>query len=312
MEGRFLILGRAGSGKTRLILEKWIDFLKQNREDEVIFLLSTSSQVEHLRDQILKKGGISGFFDQNLFTFTGLSEKILESYSAGDLISELEKDLILTEILQDRHFDYFKPVRDFPGFKRALINLIREIKENMISPSRLESLLLALDRSEKTRSIVSIYQKYCRSLKERGRFDQEDFLKNCLKGHLRREGRSLTFGPGVPSQSLRSWESFLNAPRSSGEMLGDARDWADLETKNSIMVGSPETVRKKLWEFIEDAQVGNLLIQFQFGNMKDELARKSMRLFATEVAPALRRDSAELFGREFPMLADMESVGASA
>jgi hypothetical protein len=89
-------------------------------------------------------------------------------------------------------------------------------------------------------------------------------------------------------------------------MLGDAKDWEDLESKNSIMVGSPETVRKKLWEFIEDAQVGNLLIQFQFGNMKDELARKSMRLFAEQVAPVLRRDSAELFGKEFSILADME------
>jgi hypothetical protein len=54
------------------------------------------------------------------------------------------------------------------------------------------------------------------------------------------------------------------------------------------------------------------LIQFQFGNMKDELARKSMRLFATEVAPALRHDSAVLFGREFPMLADTEPAGAHA
>ena len=51
---------------------------------------------------------------------------------------------------------------------------------------------------------------------------------------------------------------------------------------------------------IEQAGVGNLLIQFHFGNMKPELARKSMRLFATEVAPALRKDSAALFGREYP------------
>ena len=52
--------------------------------------------------------------------------------------------------------------------------------------------------------------------------------------------------------------------------------------------------------------MGNLLIQFQFGNMRDELARKSMRLFAEHVAPVLRRDSAALFGKEFSVLADME------
>ena len=136
------------------------------------------------------------------------------------------------------------------------------------------------------------------------------FLRNCLKGHLRKEGRSMTFGPGVPSQSLLSWEAFLNAPRSTGAMLGDAEGWEELEERNSIIVGSPETVRKKLWEFIEDAQVGNLLIQFQFGNMKDHLARKSMKLFAEQVAPALRRDSAELFGKLFPNMDEAVAVEA--
>ena len=158
---------------------------------------------------------------------------------------------------------------------------------------------------------------YVSETDEQARAESEEgvfyFLRNCLKGHLRREGRSMTFGPGVPSQSLRSWEAFLNAPRgaanlSGGEMLGDAKDWEDLETKNSIMVGSPETVRKKLWEFVEDAKVGNLLIQFQVGNMKDELARKSMKLFAEQVMPAMRKDSAELFSNEFPILQEMEAA----
>jgi hypothetical protein len=45
-----------------------------------------------------------------------------------------------------------------------------------------------------------------------------------------------------------------------------------------------------------------LLIQFHLGNMADALARKSMQLFATKVAPRLREDSAKLFGRDFPGL----------
>ena len=38
------------------------------------------------------------------------------------------------------------------------------------------------------------------------------------------------------------------------------------------------------------------------GNMADALTRKSMRLFADQVAPRLREDSAKLFAREFPAL----------
>jgi len=155
---------------------------------------------------------------------------------------------------------------------------------------------------------------YVAETDEQARAESEEgvfyFLRNCLKGHLRKEGRSMTFGPGVPSQSLRSWEAFLDASRAAagGDLLGDAKDWEDLESKNSIMVGSPETVRKKLWEFVEDAKVGNLLIQFQFGNMKDELARKSMKLFAEQVMPAMRRESSDLFAKDFPMLEEMEAA----
>jgi hypothetical protein len=46
--------------------------------------------------------------------------------------------------------------------------------------------------------------------------------------------------------------------------------------------------------------VGNLLIQFQLGNMPDHLARKSMKLFAEKVAPALRHDSLKQFTTEYP------------
>ena len=85
-------------------------------------------------------------------------------------------------------------------------------------------------------------------------------------------------------------------------MLGDAEDWDTLDAGGSIIAGSPETVRRRLLELIELAGVGNFLIQFHFGNMKPELARKSMRLFATEVMPILRQESADLFARNFPNL----------
>jgi alkanesulfonate monooxygenase SsuD/methylene tetrahydromethanopterin reductase-like flavin-dependent oxidoreductase (luciferase family) len=126
------------------------------------------------------------------------------------------------------------------------------------------------------------------------------FLKNCLKGHLRTEGRSEIFGLGMLNQSSASWEAFLKNTKPGGKMLGDAADWAELDAWGSIFLGSPETVRERLWALIEGARPGYLLMQFHFGNMRPEIARKSMRLFATEVAPYLRERSAELFAREYP------------
>ena len=94
-------------------------------------------------------------------------------------------------------------------------------------------------------------------------------------------------------------------------MLGDALDWEDLDSKASIIVGSPATVREKLWNLIEEAQIGRFLIQFHFGYMKPELARKSMKLFAEQVAPTLRKDSSELFARQYPQLEAYPVSGAA-
>ena len=130
------------------------------------------------------------------------------------------------------------------------------------------------------------------------------FLRNCLKGHLRKAGRQLTFGPGVPSQSVASWEAYLRRSDPNDKMLGDAEDWDELDRFGSIIVGSPETVRNRLWSIIEQAPVGYIQLQFHMGNARPEHVRNSMRLFAEQVAPALRRDSAELFAHRFPALAE--------
>src|SRR5262249_59054303 len=83
-------------------------------------------------------------------------------------------------------------------------------------------------------------------------------------------------------------------------LLGDAETWDELKDSASIMVGSADTVTRRIMDILAAAKVGHLLIQFHMGNLPDALTRKSMRLFATEVAPRLREESARLFAQEFP------------
>lgn len=130
------------------------------------------------------------------------------------------------------------------------------------------------------------------------------FLKNCLKGHLRTDkGRTLTFGPGIPNMALDDYRRYLETSKPGAKMLGDAETWADLKRSQSIIAGSPETVTRQIMDIVTQAQVGTLLIQFHMGNMSDAITRNSMRLFATEVAPQVRAQSAKLFGKAYPQLA---------
>lgn len=125
------------------------------------------------------------------------------------------------------------------------------------------------------------------------------FLQNCLKGHLRREGRQLTFGPGVPYISAPAWKEYLKGYKPGRKLLGDVENWEELDASQSIIVGGPDTVYRRIWQLIEKAKVGNLLIQFHIGNLSDDLTRKSMNLFAQKVAPALRDESLRYFNQQF-------------
>ncbi len=126
------------------------------------------------------------------------------------------------------------------------------------------------------------------------------FLKNCLKGHLRTEGRQLTFGPGVPYIPTKAWRQYLETSKPGRKLLGDAENWEELESSNSIIVGGPDTVYERLRQLIDQTDVGNLLIQFHLGNMSDEITRGSMKRFAEQVAPRLREYSAKRFAERFP------------
>jgi len=125
------------------------------------------------------------------------------------------------------------------------------------------------------------------------------FLRNCLKGHQRRTGRQLTFGPGVPYIPPEEFRAYLANTDPTTPLLGDTQDWDDLQRSQSIIVGSPDTVFKRFMDVLEHAPVGHLLIQFHMGNMPDEYARKSMRLFWTEVAPRLKEATGRSFEAQF-------------
>ena len=130
------------------------------------------------------------------------------------------------------------------------------------------------------------------------------FLKNCLKGHLRNfKGRSMTFGPAVPNVEIADYRRVLENTQPGRAMLGDVEDFDALMKAQSILIGSPDTIYRQIIDLVRETEVGNLLIQFHMGNMRDDLARKSMRLFATQVAPRLREESRAIFAPHFKELA---------
>lgn len=66
------------------------------------------------------------------------------------------------------------------------------------------------------------------------------------------------------------------------------------------MIGSPETVARRLSAYVTELGIGTVLALLQFGSLPRDLTERSMRLFATEVVPAVRAEADAAFaGRQW-------------
>jgi len=148
-----------------------------------------------------------------------------------------------------------------------------------------------------------LFSVYVGETDEAARRESEEavfyFTRYCLKGHQRRTGRRLTMAPG--GLSPKTYQRYLEHSDVGAKMLGDAESWDDIDQMGSIIVGSPDTVFDKMWPFITEAHIGNLLIQFHIGNLSRELTMRSQELFAQKVMPRIRKESAAFMAKHYPI-----------
>ena len=121
------------------------------------------------------------------------------------------------------------------------------------------------------------------------------FIDKLLKGFA---GKGRTWMPPGYT-SLKSLERLqkLNDPGGGHArwQLGPATTWDDVEAGGSVLIGTPETVREKLLQYVLEFKVGNILALPQFGSLPDHLTRKNMEFLANDVFPYVRKHADSTF-----------------
>ncbi len=95
---------------------------------------------------------------------------------------------------------------------------------------------------------------------------------------------------GLPGYvDIRGVEAMLRDPGDFGiaATLKHAT-FKELADAQSVIAGSPATVRDQITAFVERFRIGNLLVMLQMGGMPHELTLKNINLFAEEVLPHLQ------------------------
>jgi ATP-dependent helicase/nuclease subunit B len=191
-----IILGRAGCGRTTLLLETFCNHVKAQREtpidgychsDDVLFLLPTHSQVEHIKDVIIRKGFAPGFVEKGICTFSQLARETLGYHGLKGPISELEKGIILREVLGGLSPGYFEGRGEFKGLHLALLSFFKELKEDGQYPSQFRR---AVDKfleekgtafPDKYTALTEVYSSFQKALEEEGLLDDDDLLNQLLR-----------------------------------------------------------------------------------------------------------------------------------
>lgn len=104
------------------------------------------------------------------------------------------------------------------------------------------------------------------------------FIDNLLKGLL-------VFPPGYTS--ARSLARIGGALK---KFMSNCKTREEIEAGGYAMVGSAETVRQRMSDMLGELGCGNILGLFQLGTLPSHLTQKNMKMFASEVMPALRAE----------------------
>ena len=91
-------------------------------------------------------------------------------------------------------------------------------------------------------------------------------------------------------QSRQAMRIKMSRPLIGTGTMGRRMTYEELQEAHNIVVGSPETVIKKLRYVKKDLKPGYILIYGNEGNMRHEDVMRSIELFGTKVIPALKED----------------------
>lgn len=176
-----LLIGPAGCGKTRLVLN---DFSKALRvgdpfAPDVFFIVPSAEHTERVTS-LLVQGGVKGYFHKRVTT---LSRFVSGLFQVTDVpvASSLTRAMIVKDLFSKNSWEYFKEVKDQPGFLNLFLQFIAELKESCMNPVQFRAQMNGLKKFEpafgaKYEALAAVYEAYEGELKARGLRDEQDGL----------------------------------------------------------------------------------------------------------------------------------------
>ncbi len=173
-----IILGPTNSGKTRAVIDQYLDCVKRRGDHRAMLILPTSGKAAQTRKNVLLDRRIPGLLSPRIITFKDVIELVLDSARhPASPISDTGRLLLLRGIVksmeQSGELAFFKNIADFPGLIEVAGQLIRELKLCEVTPELFSAALEERGATVRDKEIAIIYSRYQHALHERALYDTE-------------------------------------------------------------------------------------------------------------------------------------------
>ena len=150
------VRGRAGSGKTKFILDEVREKLMKEPDGPPIYLLVPDQMSFELEYELIKTDGLPGMIRAQVLSFPRLAWRVLQETGgiARYHITEVGMHMLLRKIIEEKkkEFSIYKNSADQTGFINQLQEIIREFKRYCVSTDSLAVLINDLKAKERTAS----------------------------------------------------------------------------------------------------------------------------------------------------------------
>lgn len=213
------IFGRAGSGKSYLVLEEIKKRLEEEGDNKLILLVPEQFTLQAERD-LIGKQELEGIMRAEVLSFTRLAYRVFNE--AGGLtrvpINELGKNMVLRKIADEssKELSIYGSIAKQDGFIIKLNELICEMKQHDISPIELTMEFNEMEEDtilrRKLEDIVLLYERFGTYLRDKY-IDNEDninlLIENIEKAEFLRDAEVWIDGfQNFTPKDLGSWKNW--------------------------------------------------------------------------------------------------------
>lgn len=187
-DGPALVVAGAGTGKTRVVVERIIRLIENGvLPEHILGLTFTEKAAGEMRDRV-SSVSLSAALDTTLATFNGFGNDLLQSYGSewgwGNfrLLGETGQLVFLRQHLDELKLDYFAPISNPDGQLDILAKYVSLLKQQLVDPETYARHAIAMpsadaaDQLEKNkhRELADFYAAYLKLCRDNQVIDYDD------------------------------------------------------------------------------------------------------------------------------------------